>query len=191
MLAPLVAGWLVSGASVLVSTCELLTVSDLWSPVLRLQQGRQLPGLSFLRLDVSVQLMRSVRFLTCLGFESLDFRGSFHYLSVWMYASFCACFSGKGVTQQSSQGRLWMRCESAFCSMRSARVGWSPGCPAGRSSPVRWTIYVLAVGGEKAWPSIILKRNRERVGLSRVFSSQVKIDSSYSVQHSAIFDFWN
>lgn len=46
----------------------------------------------------------------------------------------------------------------------------------------------MAVRREEAWSSIILKQNRGRVGLSGIFSSQVKIDSSYTVRYSSMFD---
>lgn len=45
------------------------------------------------------------------------------------------------------------------------------------------------VGREEAWSSVMLKQNRERVGLSRVFSPQVKNDSRILNRVATIFDF--
>lgn len=61
--------------------------------------------------------------------------------------------------------------------MRSAQVGWSPWS---KRSPAWGKIYKLAVGREEARSSSRVKQKKERVGLSGVFSSQAKADSSYS-----------
>lgn len=45
------------------------------------------------------------------------------------------------------------------------------------------------VGREEAWSSVMLKQNREREGLSRVFSPQVKNDSRILNRVATIFDF--